>query len=109
MDIKVENKGEVALISVSGRLDAITATELDTTFGEILDGGNKNAIVSMKELEYVSSAGLRVILMFAKKLRTDKRKVGFAELSGNVKEVFDISGFYSLFEIYNTVEEAFAV
>lgn len=108
MEIKMENRGEVVLIAISGRLDAVTATELDTSFGEILEGGGQNAIVSLEDLEYISSAGLRVILLFAKKLHAAQRQVGFAALSGNVKEIFDISGFYSLFKIYDTVEEAFA-
>jgi len=108
MEIKVENRGEGVLVEISGRLDAVTATELDATFGEILQGGGQNVIVSMDELEYISSAGLRVILLFAKKLHAGQRQVGFAALSGNVKEIFDISGFYSLFKIYDTVDEAFA-
>ncbi len=108
MEIKVENRGEGILVEISGRLDAVTATELDATFGEILEGGGQNVIVSMEDLEYISSAGLRVILLFAKKLHAGQRQVGFAALSGNVKEIFDISGFYSLFKIYDTVDEAFA-
>ncbi|MCP4116313.1 MAG: STAS domain-containing protein [Desulfobacteraceae bacterium] len=108
MEIKVENRGEGVLVRISGRLDAVTAAELDAAFGEILEGGGHNVIVSMEELEYISSAGLRVILLFAKKLHGGQGQVGFAALSGNVKEIFDISGFYSLFKIYDTVEEAFA-
>jgi anti-anti-sigma factor len=108
MEIKVENRDEGVLVEISGRLDAVTATELDATFGEILEGGGQNVIVSMEDLEYISSAGLRVILLFAKKLHAGQRQVGFAALAGNVKEIFDISGFYSLFKIYDTVDEAFA-
>lgn len=108
MDIKIEQRGERVLVSIAGRLDATTATELDTKFGELLEADDKNIIVSMEDLEYISSAGLRVILLFAKRLHAGKRKIGFAALSGNVKEVFDISGFYSLFEIYDTVEKAFS-
>jgi len=106
VDLKVEKREGVVVLFIKGRLDAVTAGDLEAKFTELIQGGNGNIVVSMEELEYISSAGLRVVLLVAKKLHTAGRKFEFAALSGNVKDVFDISGFYSLFKIYDTLDQA---
>ena len=106
MDIKVEKKGAVALMFITGRLDASTATELETRLNEIIEKETCNLVISLKELLYISSAGLRVLLFIGKKLHMNHRKLYFAELDGNVKSVFEISGFFSLFTVCETIEEA---
>ena len=106
MEINVEKKGDVTLIFIAGKLDTTTATELETRLNQAIEQGISNAVISLKELVYISSAGLRVVLAFAKKLHSDNSKLYFAELDGNVKGVFEISGFYSLFKVYETIEEA---
>lgn len=108
MELRVEKKESVVVLFIKGRLDAVTAGELEAKFTELIQGGEENMVVSMEELEYISSAGLRVVLMVAKKLNASGRKIEFAALSGNVKDVFDISGFYSLFKIHETLEQAFS-
>lgn len=108
MELRVEKKESVVVLFIKGRLDAVTAGELEAKFTELIQGGEENMVVSMEELEYISSAGLRVVLMVAKKLHASGRKIEFAALSGNVKDVFDISGFYSLFKIHETLEQAFS-
>lgn len=60
-------------------------------------------------MDYISSAGLRVLLMAAKKTAKLKGKVVLAALCANVKEVFDIAGFTSIFTITDTQEEAIRV
>lgn len=106
MEINVEKKDDVTLISITGKLDTTTAGKLDDRLNKAIDQGIANTIFSLKELAYISSAGLRVILAFAKKLNLNNNKLCFTELDGNVKEVFEISGFYSLFKVYKTIEEA---
>ena len=107
MELKIEKKEGNVILFIKGRLDAVTAGELEAKLKDLVENGKENIIVSMEDLEYISSAGLRVILLIAKKLHALERKIGFAALSGNVKDVFDISGFYALFEIHDTLEEAF--
>ncbi len=107
MELKVEKREDRVVLFIEGRLDAVTAGELEAKFTDLIQNGKENIIVSMEALEYISSAGLRVILLAAKKLHALGRKIGFAALSGNVKDVFDISGFYALFEIHDTLDDTF--
>lgn len=106
MKINVEKKSNITLIYIAGKLDTTTATELETKLNETMEQGISNAIISLKKVAYISSAGLRAMLSFAKKLHSDKSKLCFAGLDGNVKGVFEIAGFYSLFKVYETIEEA---
>ncbi|MFW5837608.1 MAG: STAS domain-containing protein [Desulfovibrionaceae bacterium] len=91
---------------MSGRMDAVTAPDFEKGFTEYMDAGGKKFVLDLSRLEYISSAGLRGILSSAKKLKAGGGKIAFAGLGGMVKEVFDISGFGSMFDIYATVEEA---
>ncbi len=63
-------------------------------------------IINLSDLEYISSAGLRSILAIAKVLKAKGGKMIFACLKGTVKDVFKISGFGSIFQIYDSEEEA---
>jgi anti-anti-sigma factor len=65
-------------------------------------------VVDLGELEYISSAGIRSILLVAKKLKTLEGELGFACISGMVEKVFNIAGIYALFPMYATLEDALA-
>ncbi|WP_022665932.1 STAS domain-containing protein [Desulfospira joergensenii] len=106
MDIKVEDKDHVTLVDISGRLDASTASKLEAALDQVAENPPGQTVISLQELIYISSAGLRVLLSFAKKLQPKGAGLSFAGLEGSVKGVFEISGFYSLFKVYPTVDEA---
>ena len=97
MTIEINRNAEETVIKVVGRLDTTTAPALDKTISEDL-ADVKNLVLDMKELEYVSSAGLRVILSTQKKMQ----KVGSMKLVNvceNVMEVFEMTGFADILEI----------
>lgn len=106
MEIKIEKKGEITLVSIADRLDASTTAQLDTRLAEIIDAGNRATVISLKDLIYISSAGLRTLLSFAKKLHVQQRDLYFADLGEYVNDIFKISGFYSIFTIFDTTREA---
>ncbi|MDK2954523.1 MAG: hypothetical protein PWQ57_19 [Desulfovibrionales bacterium] len=106
MELAKQQKGDVVVVSVTGRMDAVTAPDFENGFSDYMQGGGKKFVVNLAQLEYISSAGLRSILSSAKKLKASNGVIAFAGLKGMVKEVFDISGFGSMFDIYSTVEEA---
>lgn len=92
---KIENENVTLLIT--GRLDTTTAPELEKTFDSVLDG-TKELVFDMTELEYISSAGLRVILKAQKAMNTQ----GSMKLTGvndSIMEVFDITGFLDILTI----------
>ena len=106
MDVKVDNQNGFTIFSISGKLDASTAGQLENQFNQALNTDASRFIVSMESLNYVSSAGLRVILSFAKQLHAQKKQLRLASLQGSVKSVFEISGFYALFPVFETVQDA---
>ena len=106
MTIIQKVKNGIMELSISGRLDAVSAVEADKDFNSVIDDGHKNLLVDLARLDYISSAGLRVLLVVAKRIQQSGGKVVLCTLSANVKEVFEISGFSSIFSIFPTNEEA---
>ena len=97
MTIEIKRQAEATIIEVVGRLDTTTAPVLEKTINEDM-GDTKNLILNVKGLEYISSAGLRVILGAQKKMQ----KVGTMKVTNvneAVMEVFDITGFTDILTI----------
>lgn len=93
-------------IEVSGRMDANTAPEFEAECAKWLEQGESTLIVDLQNLEYISSAGLRSILASGKKLKAQGGSLILCSLSGMVEEVFNISGFSSIFPIYDCKQTA---
>jgi anti-anti-sigma factor len=106
MEIQKRKEKNVLLVSVQGRVDAVTAPELEKDLLETIAGGEKRLLLDLSTLQYISSAGLRSLLVLAKKLKAEQGEILFAGLQGPVDEVFKISGFYSLFKIFDSQEAA---
>jgi anti-anti-sigma factor len=106
MEIATRKAGGAMVVSVTGRVDAVTAPEFEKGLSALIAGGDHLLVLNLNGLEYISSAGLRSILITAKQLKAKDGKVLFAGLKGPVKDVFKISGFGSLFKIFETEEEA---
>lgn len=98
MEITTEKKDNYNLLNVSGRLDSTTAPEFENTLINFLEQGKEN-MVNFNELKYISSSGLRVLLVAAKKLSATNEKLTIIAMQDHIKEVFDISGFTGLFNI----------
>jgi serine/threonine-protein kinase RsbW len=97
MEINKKKEKGVVIVSVSGRIDAITAPDFEKNLAEVIGTGEKTFLIRMDQLEYISSAGLRSILAIAKMLKAREGTLAFSELRGPVKDVFKISGFGSIF------------
>jgi anti-anti-sigma factor len=108
MDIQSSRQGSATVVSVTGRMDAITAPGFEKTLLELIAGGETRFVVELAGLDYISSAGLRSILAIAKLLKGQGGLICFANVDGTVKEVFDISGFGSIFCMHESVADALA-
>ena len=106
MEIATKKKGGAVVVSVTERIDAVTAPEFEKGLLALMAGGDYTLVLNLTGLEYISSAGLRSILSTAKQLKTKNGKMLFTGLRGPVKDVFKISGFGSIFKIFETEEEA---
>ena len=97
MTIEIKKNESETIIQITGRLDTITAPTLDKTIQEEI-GDTKNLILDMKNLEYISSAGLRVLLSTQKKMQ----KIGSMKVINvceEVMEVFEMTGFADILVI----------
>ena len=108
MEVTLSQKNHFDVLTLSGRLDAMTAPTFEAKARQLLDAGAQAIIVDLADCVFVSSAGLRAILTLAKELRTVSGDIRFAGLQPAVQEVFAISGFTSLFKLYPTVADAAA-
>ena len=106
MEISEMKENRVLIMQLKGRLDGTTAGDFQQKLISTIQNGESQIIIDCSALEYISSIGLRVFLIAAKKLKAGNGKLAFCSLQSHIKEVFDISGFVSIFSILPTKEEA---
>jgi len=99
MNITEFTDRDIAVMAIAGRIDGATSADAETATLETL-GKVPALVIELRQVDYVSSAGLRVILKAAKAARVASKKLVLAGLTPQVQEVFDISGFSSVFEIH---------
>jgi len=108
MEFQSRFENQVAVITIAGRLDGVTAPECEKKMREVVSNGARLIIIDFGNLEYISSAGLRSILLTAKLINEKEGKLSLANVEGNVRSVFDMSGFSNIFKIADSVELALA-
>jgi anti-anti-sigma factor len=106
MEINTRKEENATVVSVTGKMDAVSSPELEKDLSQLMAEGEKDFVIDLGELDYISSAGLRVILATAKRLKEKEGKILLASLQDMVKEVFEISGFSAIIPIYESVESA---
>jgi len=108
MNIQTVKEKNAIVVTITGRLDAVTAPEYEKTVNELIGGGDLAFVIDFDGLDYISSAGLRGLLVTAKQLKGKGGQVRFANVKGTVKEVFEISGFGSIFQMDDSVAASLA-
>lgn len=107
MDIKKLSDGSKLTVSLTGRLDAVTALELDKNLSASL-GNITDLTIDLAELEYISSAGLRTLLKLQK--RMDKQgAMKICNVRDNVREVLEMTGFANFLTIADDKKAKFSV
>ncbi|WP_447975587.1 STAS domain-containing protein [Nitrospira sp. Kam-Ns4a] len=106
MEVMEERRGGVVILALRGKLDASTATKLEERLLALIQGGDRQVIVSGQQLDYSSSAGLRVLLVAAKRLKPLNGRIVLSSLKAQIQEVFEIAGFGAIFPVYAIDEEA---
>ncbi len=106
MDISEDRKADAVILSLSGKLDATTAKTFEDRILGVINGGTQRLVVDLSQLDYVSSSGLRVFILAAKRLQTVDGKIVLCSLKDHVRQVFDLAGFSSMLSIYASRDEA---
>lgn len=105
MKVLVKNSGDIAIVEVEGSIDSKTAPDLQQSILDIIDETHK-IILDLSQVSFVSSAGLRVLLLVYRQLKAKDGKVVLVGVSEEIKEVMFMTGFINFFEINSTTEEA---
>ena len=106
MEITEERRGDNLILRIIGKLDSSTSKDLEEKILSIIASSQGKLVIDLSQLDYVSSAGLRVFLLAAKRMDGAKGKMILCSLKDAVKQVFDIAGFSSLLTLTASTEEA---
>ena len=106
MEISITESGDVRILSFQGNLDTNTSVQAESEINSLIDAGTQKLLVNFEKLDYISSAGLRILLATAKKLKASEGDLKICGLNETVQEVFDISGFATILSVTKTEDEA---
>jgi len=106
MEIQSRKEANATIVTLTGRLDAVTTPDYEQRARQLIEGGAKCFVMDFAQLDYISSAGLRGLLLTAKLLQANGGQLRFANVGGNVRSVFEMSGFVSMFPIDDSVATA---
>ena len=100
MNLKVSVKDGFSVVSVDGRIDTTNASEFESGMLQLIEGGAAKIILDCSGMNYISSSGLRVFLVLQKKMTTGTGLFRICSLQAGIREIFDISGFTSIFSVF---------
>jgi anti-sigma B factor antagonist len=106
MEIAVSDAGEVKVVRIEGKLDTQSSPDAQTQLTQLIAQGATKLVVNFEKLDYISSAGLRILLAAAKQLKGNSGELRICSLNEVVQEVFDISGFTTILTVTKTEPEA---
>ena len=106
MDIATRTQNDVTIVAFGGSLDSKTSPQAQQALDGICAAGTRKLLVDFTALDYISSAGLRVLLGAAKRLNGAGGALRLFGLNETVREVFQISGFSTILAVFATEAEA---
>ena len=108
MELGEELIGEIRVISAKGRLDGVSSPEFTERVAALVTGPAPRLLVDFGGIDFVTSAGLRAVLLIFKRVKAGDGALALCNVQAAVREVFDISGFTSMMNIYGTRSEGLA-
>ena len=111
MELTATSRGGSAVVAPAGRIDHASAEAFATALQPHLErckAGEPALVIDMSAVDYISSVGLRVLMLAAKQAEAQSGRIAIAGLTPMVREVFEISRFDLLFRIFDSVEQALA-
>lgn len=100
VDVVEEKSGDIVILRISGRLDALTSEKADKAVFTVIDRGEKNILLDFTGVTYLSSAGMRVLLSAYKRMRDIKGKVAVCSIEDGVLDVLKMSGFDEVLTVF---------
>ncbi|MEE4255433.1 MAG: STAS domain-containing protein [Bacteroidales bacterium] len=106
MNITISKSGETSIVQVEGRLDTTNYGELEHHLSSLTENNEYRLLLDLEKLEYISSSGLRILLIFLKKIKAANGRFMLCTLTPEIREIFEISGFINIFDIYEDQKAA---
>jgi anti-sigma B factor antagonist len=108
MEIREERLPNITILAPHGRFDSQASRQFEDSASRVIASGVRAMVIDFCSVDYIASAGLRVLLYAAKSMKTSGRQIVICGLRENVMAVLEMCGFRSLFEIYDTQNAAIA-
>jgi anti-anti-sigma factor len=109
IDVAEEREANALVLIPAGRIDSGNARAFESIVTERIGAGEHRLIVDFSRLDFISSSGLRVLLIAAKTLKIHKGSIALCSMKDHIKEVFQISGFDRIIPIRNTRQDALGI
>ena len=106
MEVVEKKQDGICILILKGRLDANTADEFRTKILQIIDDGTHNIVLDCEGLDYISSAGLRVVLEATKKVKQSQGKIVLCSLQPYIQEIFEVSKFDAFLSLTSGLDDA---
>lgn len=106
VDVKEDRKGDVFILRIRGRLDAISSPVAEKKVFDFINGGEHKLLLDFSGVTYLSSAGMRMLLSTTKKLKGLSGRLAICAVTPNVMDVLKMSGFDHVLELFKTEDEA---
>ena len=106
MEISNQRDGDTLIVQAAGRVDGSNSQEFQDGLEAAIDDADRAVVLDLEELSYISSSGLRVMLLIARKLQRQQAKFALCSLSESIREVFEISGFDRIIPVHASRSEA---
>jgi anti-anti-sigma factor len=108
LELQADQIEGVLIISVAGRIDGMNAQEFHQNLDKEIGSSENPVVLDLEKLSYISSAGLRSILLIAKTLQVKKTRFVLCSLPGPIKEIFEIAGFDKIINVLESRSDALA-
>jgi anti-sigma B factor antagonist len=105
-EVAREDRKDISILRLKGFLDAHTAPQFEQAIQDLIEESRYKIIISMSDLNYISSAGLGVFMGFIEEIRNKNGDIKLSNMSDKVYKVFDLLGFPALYQIFKEEVEA---
>ena len=108
MELSGERDGDVLVLTPGGRIDGSNSADFQSAVMERIDEGSESILLDFSGISYISSAGLRAVLILAKKLNQVDGRFALCSMQQSVRSVFEVSGFVKIIDVHPGRDEALA-
>ena len=106
MEVTIKDSADVKILDFEGKLDSNSSDYAQEQLNQLLDQGVKKIVINLKKLEFIGSAGLRVLLFTQKTIIASGGEIRVCNANEQVQDIFGISGFNTILAIFNSETDA---